>query len=228
MQNSSGKVLVDAQGQMFDAVGVGELPFGLGSLAQVGIERVSDESTWHTETATTLLRVVPATARTAQTAVYLPAVQRVEYERGEPGSDGLLTVKKHLEIATLSKVGGRPLMRLATEGSFRFDRRAARFRSGRFTGSYQVSDETRTVNVPLSYSYQQLAACGLDQPEAETSAIGGNKRAPLRPEREAEVARRPLPDAAARAKATRPWTRSSARIWPRPTRRPRQLCWPRK
>ena len=55
VQNSSGKVLVDAQGQMFDAVGVGELPFGLGSLAQVGIERVSDESTWHTETATTLL-----------------------------------------------------------------------------------------------------------------------------------------------------------------------------
>jgi hypothetical protein len=198
--SNSGRLVVDGRGELQAVAGASDFPFGFGSQAQVGIEPLSDENTWHTEATTTLLQIVPATAQSERTAVYLPATARADYERGEESSDGLLTVRKRLDVETINKPNGRPLMHLAVQGSFRFDRRAGVVRDGHLSGTLEVGEDMRVVRVPLTFSYQQMTGSKVDEPQVAPGVGAEAKIAPVGPAREPQGPRHPLPDAAARSK----------------------------
>lgn len=184
-------ITIDPSGQVLHVEGSSQLPYLLGDLSQLVIERLGTPTggTW-TVTNDTGVVVVPSIYPSVEYSRAhgregVPATEKIVYTI-EGQKDHRIAVKKHYRLETASTVDGKPRFEAAGDGRLAFDMERGITASLRFDARVTIRETNKTEEIPFHVSYRLLSEDDLVE---AAKAAEEKKREALRIQKEKE---RPL------------------------------------
>ncbi len=190
-------IRIDPNGRLLESKGDSPLPYLLGDLAELIVERFPaiEEASW-TITGDPGLAVVTLHYpywRFSRAAFRegVPADEKTVYTvLGE--ADNLITIAKHYEMTSAATLAGKPRVEASGDGRLRFDPQRGVFASLDYDIKVSVRDANKTEDTPLHISYrllsdQDIAEAARDAQKAKSEAEAA-RREKERPLNDQEIA----------------------------------------
>ena len=181
-------IKVDPFGKVVYIEGHSDMPFLLGDLSQIMVERLATpkDGAWTIASETGVSSVAirypfyryVQTYRNRRFREGVPATEKTDYEIvNQTGK--LLTIAKHYELATPSMVADKPRFQATGDGKLTFDTERGVFASQDFSMQVAVRNATTTEEIPVRVTYRLLGEEETAKMAKETEEADKEKKRPM-------------------------------------------------
>jgi hypothetical protein len=186
------EVSINLRGGIVTSRGSSQLPFLLGNLSQLMIDRLpeADEKTWKYQREISISessnRLPFPSFRRGRNQKLTKATEETTYTIEKSSADAVV-IKKTYELKTALTVGGKPKFHIVGEGTLTFDRKVGAFSKFEYQQTITVRDGDDVRETPIQVSFQLLSEEEQKEFLAATEAARAKAAAPPTAEQREQI-----------------------------------------